>query len=126
MTGRLARLTVLTAFLISTGTHTALLQAFAWAKMTISFAQRDGLAAALDETFGGEHPCAVCVVLSKADAAPHSMTAAPAHSRVGHAAPTAAPRAVRVDSSFAVFVEPSRAFVRAFPVDSPPPKPVLS
>ncbi len=121
-----ARLVVLAAFLVSTGTHTAVLQAFAWARMTVRFAQRDGLAAALEETFGGEHPCAMCVVIRKADAAPHALAAAPAHSRVGHAAPTAAPRAVRTESSFVVFAAPWRASRRALPVDAPPPKAVLS
>ncbi|MBI3565622.1 MAG: hypothetical protein HY079_10540 [Elusimicrobia bacterium] len=125
-TGRWARLLVLAAFVGSLGLPAAFLQACAWTRMAVEYARRDGVASALAETFDGAHPCAMCLVLRDADTAPHSLSAAPAHARVAHAAPTAAP-SVRLAGSAAAVVETADApRARARRVDTPPPEAALS
>ena len=43
------------------GGHWTVLQTVAWAEMLHAHAQRgDGLAAAAEQTFDGQHPCALC------------------------------------------------------------------
>jgi hypothetical protein len=122
---RAARLFVLASFLVSIGMHTAVLQAVAWAKMTVDFARRDTLAVSLEKTFDGRHPCPICVSLKKTEA-PASLTAAPVHSRLGFVAPTAAPRAERAALAWSVAPPALTTLERAFRPASPPPKTVLS
>lgn len=124
--GRWARLLVLTAFVGSLGLPAAFLQACAWTRMAVEYARRDGLSAAVAETFDGAHPCAMCLVLRDADSAPHSLAAAPAHSRVAHAAPTAAPAVRLVGSAAAVAETADAPRARACRVDTPPPEAALS
>ena len=47
MVSRAARLLVLASFLVSIGMHAAVLQAVAWAKMTVDFARHDAIAVSL-------------------------------------------------------------------------------
>ncbi len=125
MLRRAARLLVLASFLVSIGMHTAVLQAVAWAKMTVEFSRRDTLAVSLEKTFDGRHPCPICCSLRKA-AAPASLAAAPARSRLGFVAPTAAPRASRVALVWAVAAPAPSPLERASVPSSPPPKTVLA
>lgn len=122
---RAARILVLASFLVSIGLHTAVLQAVAWAKMTIDFARRDTIAVSLTKAFDGRHPCPICVSLRKAGD-PVSLAAVPAHSPLVFAAPTAAPRAARVAVSWDVAAAAPLPCARAFSPLAPPPKPVLS
>jgi hypothetical protein len=122
---RAARLLVLASFLISIGMHAVVLQAVAWAKMTVDFARRDTLAVSLEKTFDGRHPCPICASLKKT-AERGSVTAAPLHSRLGFVPPTDAPRARRVRVVWDLDWSAPRARPRALRPDSPPPKAVLS
>ena len=125
MRSPLTRLLVLTSFLVSMGMHTAVIQAVAWAKMTVDFARRDTIATSLEKTFDGRHPCPICCSLKKAGS-PASLAAAPLHSPLGFAAPTAAPRATRVIFVWDVAAAPPRAYARSLASVSPPPKAILA
>lgn len=48
-----------------TGGNLFLLQVAAWGWMVGSYAQEDGLAAALRDTFGGERPCQLCTAIAE-------------------------------------------------------------
>jgi hypothetical protein len=122
---RAARLSVLASFLISIGMHTAVLQAVAWAKMTVDFARRDTISVSLEKTFDGRHPCPICVSLKKNADSP-SLAAAPAHSPLVFAAPSTSPLAGRVAVSWVVEPLPPSPLDRASAPAGPPPKAVLS
>ena len=125
MLRRAARLSVLASFLVSIGMHAAVLQAVAWAKMTVDFARRDTIGVSLEKTFDGRHPCPICVSLKKTSD-PASLTAAPTHSRLGFVAPTAAPCAARVAVAWPVSAPAPSPAARASVPASPPPQDVLS
>jgi hypothetical protein len=42
------------------GGHWLVLQAVAWAQMTVEYSQEQGLAAGLEKTFSGKSPCKLC------------------------------------------------------------------
>jgi hypothetical protein len=48
------------ALLALHGAHWAGLQAFAWSRMLIDYSQQGTLLTALDKTFNGQNPCALC------------------------------------------------------------------
>jgi predicted transporter len=125
MLSRAARLLVLASFLVSIGMHTSVLQAVAWAKMTVDFARRDTIAVSLEKTFDGRHPCPICWSLSKT-APSASLAAAPSHSRLGFVSPTAGPRVVRVAVAWDVAAPEPPALTRSLRPCAPPPKAVLS
>ena len=125
MLSRASRILVLASFLVSIGMHAAVLQAVAWAKMTVDFVRRDTIAVSLEKTFDGRHPCPICASLKKV-AGSASLAAVPAHSRLVFASPTAAPCAMRVVAVWSVAAAPSSPHERAFVPASPPPKAVPS
>jgi hypothetical protein len=47
------------------GGHWGILQGIAWAKMLVEYSQADGIGEGIAKTFDGEHPCAMCKVISK-------------------------------------------------------------
>ena len=47
------------------GGHWGILQGIAWAKMLVEYSQADGIGEGIAKTFYGEHPCAMCQVISK-------------------------------------------------------------
>jgi len=51
----------LAALLVTSGSHWVVLQTVAWAGMFVRFAQEDTVTAALEKTFDGKHPCALCL-----------------------------------------------------------------
>ena len=55
---------VLCALMMSLGLHWVVLQSAAWTGMVLQYAQQDGLGAALEKTFDGNHPCALCKKLA--------------------------------------------------------------
>jgi hypothetical protein len=57
---KLSRILVILALLASVGGHWALLQSVAWTRMILERTQTESLASAVQETFDGEHPCAMC------------------------------------------------------------------
>jgi hypothetical protein len=46
--------------------HWALLQTVAWTKMMVQYSQSASIQTALEQTFDGRHPCAMCKMIQKA------------------------------------------------------------
>lgn len=46
--------------MVSIGAHWGVLQVVAWAQMIKSYTAEKGLVQGIEETFNGEHPCAMC------------------------------------------------------------------
>jgi hypothetical protein len=61
---RLTHLLVLTAFVFSCGGQWYVLQGVAWANMIREYSQTVPLAQAVQMTFSGEHPCAICKAIA--------------------------------------------------------------
>jgi len=64
MSRRLALLTnfaVIAALFIGAGAHLAVLQSVAWTKMLVDYSRTEGIAAAVEKTFDGQHPCTLCM-----------------------------------------------------------------
>ena len=55
----------LSLFLVAGG-HWALLQGVAWVTMVHDFSRGDSLTQAVEKTFDGKHPCAMCKKIAKA------------------------------------------------------------
>ena len=53
------------ALACSVGLHWAVLQSFAWSTMLASNLTRASLSVALQRTFDGKHPCALCKVVAE-------------------------------------------------------------
>ena len=60
MSSRLGKIFVVVTLVLVMGAHWALLQTAAWVGMTISFSRTEPVSVALEKTFSGKHPCAVC------------------------------------------------------------------
>lgn len=54
------------ALLAATGGHWALLQSFAWTTMLAGHWQKESLTSAVEQTFGGRHPCKLCLAIAAA------------------------------------------------------------
>jgi len=59
-------LSALAMFAIAGG-HWAVLQSVAWAGMVSDYSRTDGFAAAVQKTFSGEYPCAMCKRIAMAE-----------------------------------------------------------
>lgn len=57
---RLSRIVVVLALLASVGGHWMLLQSVAWTRMIVERSREASLVEAVETTFDGEHPCAMC------------------------------------------------------------------
>ena len=62
---RVSQYLLIGTLLVSMGGHLALLQTIAWGNMLVSYSSESSLAEAMDKTFDGEHPCALCMVVKK-------------------------------------------------------------
>ena len=62
---RLSRLAIAAALAFSIGLHWELLQSVAWMGMMVKYSQRSGIGEALEKTFDGKHPCALCKVVAE-------------------------------------------------------------
>ncbi len=51
----------LLAVFLSVGGHWAVLQSIAWARMFADFSRTESFTSAVEKTFDGRHPCAMCV-----------------------------------------------------------------
>ncbi len=49
------------AVFLSVGGHWAVLQSVAWARMFADFSRTESITSALEKTFDGRHPCAMCL-----------------------------------------------------------------
>ena len=64
MLKRFGHALLIAAILCATGTHWMVLQSVAWATMLANNARNGDLPAAIEKTFDGEHPCALCKVIA--------------------------------------------------------------
>jgi hypothetical protein len=62
---RIAHFFALLAAVQLLGGHWLALQSMAWVGMAISYSQGSSVTIALQKTFDGEHPCALCKVVKK-------------------------------------------------------------
>ncbi len=61
----LSRLAIVTALAFSIGLHWTFLQSMAWVGMVVSYTHAEGVTAALEKTFDGKHPCALCKAIAE-------------------------------------------------------------
>ena len=66
MRRRIAILSLLTAWLLATGSHWDFVQVFAWGRMFAGYAKTMSVGEALEQTFDPEKPCALCSAVRKA------------------------------------------------------------
>lgn len=62
---RLTHVVVLAAFVFSCGGHWAVFQCIAWANMIREYSQMVPLPQAIEMTFSGKYPCAICKALAE-------------------------------------------------------------
>ena len=62
---RLPKLLMVLALACSIGLHWAFLQSFAWTTMLVDNLATTSFSAALQRTFDGKHPCALCKAIAK-------------------------------------------------------------
>ena len=65
MLSRFAHLLLAVALLGATGTHWVMLQSVAWATMLADHARTEPLPIAIEKTFDGRHPCALCKQIAR-------------------------------------------------------------
>jgi hypothetical protein len=65
MIGKAASILMATALFFSVGGHLGLLQGVAWATMIHDFSRGGSLTQAVEKTFDGKHPCAMCKKIAK-------------------------------------------------------------
>lgn len=63
---RFAHRLILVVLLIALGLSPVLMQTVAWARMLVEYSRNTTLTAAVEMTFDGEHPCALCRKVQKA------------------------------------------------------------
>lgn len=63
---RLTTLVMALALFLVAGGHWAMLQGVAWATMVHDFSRNGSLTQAVEKTFDGKHPCAMCKKIAKA------------------------------------------------------------
>jgi hypothetical protein len=79
MRRKLSLITMLTAWLLATGSHWDLVQTFAWGRMIATYSQSMSLAQAVKLTFTPDNLCGVCESVSEAKQ--HQDTAMPADAK---------------------------------------------
>ena len=62
---RLPKLLIVLGLACSIGLHWALLQSFAWTTMLVDNLATTSFSAAVQRTFDGKHPCALCKAIAK-------------------------------------------------------------
>jgi hypothetical protein len=62
---RLSKLAIVTALAFSIGLHWGFLQSVAWVGMVVSYSHDGSFGEALEKTFDGKHPCALCKAIAK-------------------------------------------------------------
>jgi hypothetical protein len=60
-----SRWLVVAALFLAIGGHWALLQTVAWASMIVDYSRTEAITVAVEKTFDGEHPCAICKTIQK-------------------------------------------------------------
>ena len=64
------KLFALLLVVLLTGSQWAILQGIAWTGMIISYTQQENIAAGIEKTFDGDHPCSMCRAIDKAKTSP--------------------------------------------------------
>ncbi|MEK7859471.1 MAG: hypothetical protein AAB320_10060 [Elusimicrobiota bacterium] len=119
---RFSGLVLATALLVSSNGILAVVQLGAWAEMTLSRWQSQGLASALESTVDGKHPCHVCIAVSESAGSKESVSAAQAPSQVKFFQPLT-PSCVPSFLLIASLEPPSvPRLTRSRRIDAPPPK----
>jgi hypothetical protein len=121
---RLLGCLVMTAALfLSAGGHLALLQGVAWATMIRDYSRTGSVTAAVEKTFDGKHPCAMC---KKIAAQRSHEEKAPVTVKAGKKAEVfiASGNAIIPPPAFRPFVYPPHPFVNVPEHPSAPPVPV--
>ncbi|MCX7010237.1 MAG: hypothetical protein NTY53_23860 [Kiritimatiellaeota bacterium] len=67
------RLIMVAALLVLTDSHVILLQTVAWARMLVVYSQTVPLRTAWIQTFDGEHPCPLCLLIAKSRTPPQQQ-----------------------------------------------------
>jgi hypothetical protein len=62
---RASRYLLIVTWLVSMGGHLAMLQAVAWSNMLADFTAKGSFSEAVNKTFDGQHPCAMCKAVKK-------------------------------------------------------------
>ena len=62
---RASQYLLIVTLLVSMGGHLAMLQTVAWGNMLVDFSSKSSFSEAMDKTFDGEHPCAMCKAVKK-------------------------------------------------------------
>lgn len=65
MLQRICRACIILALVTSIGLHWAVIQSAAWVTMVVSYSKTTTVVKALENTFDGEHPCALCKAVQK-------------------------------------------------------------
>jgi hypothetical protein len=60
-----SRWLVVGALFLAIGGHWALLQTVAWASMIVDYSRTEAITVAVEKTFDGQHPCAICKQIQK-------------------------------------------------------------
>ena len=64
MRSRLSLFTLLLAWLLATGSQWEIVQVFAWGRMITESVRTESLSCAIQDTFEGKAPCAICRLVS--------------------------------------------------------------
>jgi hypothetical protein len=62
---RFSKLAIVTVLALSIGLHWGLLQSVAWVGMVVNYSRDAGFRQALEKTFDGKHPCALCKAIAE-------------------------------------------------------------
>jgi len=62
---RFGHVLLIVALLAATGMHWAVLQSIAWTNMLAENLQKTSVSEAIERTFNGDHPCDLCIGISK-------------------------------------------------------------
>ena len=81
MRRRLSLITMLTAWLLATGSHWDLLQTFAWGRMIATYSQSMSLTQAVKLTFTPDNVCGLCQSVSEAKQQMAPDTALPSEAK---------------------------------------------
>ncbi len=123
---RLTHLLVLAAFIFSCGGQWAAFQAIAWANMIREYSEMVPLTQAVQMTFSGRYPCAICKAIAQRKSAEQQKELALAKYEKQYPLP-AVVTLERPKVSATSWLEPAFRFSsRSETPPTPPPRPALS
>lgn len=119
---RLGRLLLALAVCATLGLHWAALQAVAWTQMLVTYSQHAALGEAVKKTFGGEHPCDLCLLVKHGQGEEKKQEGAPFMKKLDAVLARAEASPIRFAQTvgFATFAERAAGWLETPPV--PPPR----